>query len=191
MVSVLQPLLGTGCEGCPSRVGLVRMRRRKPHLGPEKVPRSGLCSSLPLAHFLRRPLPEAGILCGSAPVSAYPCSLWYQLERASRAVLGSSGAGSCRPLASRRGEPTQEQGLLVPHPALSLPFSAPLSCGLRELVFGVQWVPAAPLGTCGWGRRGAAVFCGAAGSVGVTALSGLKLRGKDVGKPIEKGPRAK
>lgn len=152
-MSVLQPLLGTGCEGCPSRVGLVRMRRRKPHLGPEKVPRSGLCSSLPLAHFLRRPLPEAGILCGSAPVSAYPCSLWYQLERASRAVLGSSGAGSCRPLASRRGEPTQEQGLLVPHPALSLPFSAPFlwakgtgvwspvgaCCPLGDLWVGTPW----------------------------------------------------
>lgn len=33
-------------------------------------------------------------------------------------------------------------------------------------------------------QRGAAV-------VGPMALSGLKLRGKDIGKPIEKGPRAK
>lgn len=59
---------------------------------------------------------------------------------------------------------------------------------------GAGWAPAAPLGLVGglpWccpvpvrSQRGAAV-------VGPMALSGLKLRGKDIGKPIEKGPRAK
>lgn len=50
-------------------------------------------------------------------------------------------------------------------------------------------------GADGWGRRGTELPLGPGGAAvamsGPMALSGLKLRGKDIGKPIEKGPRAK
>lgn len=51
------------------------------------------------------------------------------------------------------------------------------------------------LGGDGWERRVPSRLSGpgvaAAAVSGPMALSGLKLRGKDIGKPIEKGPRAK
>lgn len=58
----------------------------------------------------------------------------------------------------------------------------------------VGWVLLPPWGD-GWERRVLSRLSGpgvaAAAVSGPMALSGLKLRGKDIGKPIEKGPRAK
>lgn len=54
---------------------------------------------------------------------------------------------------------------------------------------------AATLGLVGGGTVALCCFLGPRVATvavsGPMALSGLKLRGKDIGKPIEKGPRAK
>lgn len=47
-----------------------------------------------------------------------------------------------------------------------------------------KWMPAGP-------RTGGWVWWATGFSAAHWPISGLKLRGKDIGKPIEKGPRAK